>query len=67
MTKNYEYRANITIVSVMAGNGEVHRKSFNGTCTVGFNKKAKGSIAQKAQAYLQAVEQSQGPPVKGKL
>lgn len=60
-----EFRAQITVTGTMAaGNGDVYRKSFNGTCALGFNKRAKGSIAKKAEAYLHAVEQSQGPPVK---
>lgn len=58
----FEYRAKITVTSKMAGNGDVHKKSFNGTCTLGLNKRAKGSIAKKAEAYLQAVSHSQGPP-----
>lgn len=58
-----EYRAQITVTK-MAGNDDVYKKSFNGTCAVGL-KKAKGSIAQKAQAYLKAVEKSQGPPPQG--
>ncbi|RVE44321.1 hypothetical protein evm_011045 [Chilo suppressalis] len=45
----------------MADNGDVFKKSFNGKCTLGLNKRAKGSIAKKAEAYLQAVSQSQGP------
>lgn len=59
-----EYRTQITVTK-MAGKNDVYKKSFNGTCTVGV-KKAKGSIARKAEAYLQAVEKSQGPPPKGK-
>ncbi|XP_072929383.1 lipid storage droplets surface-binding protein 1 isoform X2 [Epargyreus clarus] len=59
-----EYRARITVTTTMAGNGEGIKKSFNGTCTVGVNKKAKRSIAEKAEAYLQAVNQSQGSPPK---
>lgn len=59
-----EYRTQITVTK-MAGNGDVYKKSFNGTCTVGV-RRAKGAIARKAEAYLQAVEKSQGPPPKGK-
>lgn len=62
---SFEYRAKITVASRMAGNGEVYRKSFNGTCTLGLGNRVKGSIAQKAEAYLQAVSKSQGPPPKG--
>ncbi|XP_037296909.1 lipid storage droplets surface-binding protein 1 isoform X4 [Manduca sexta] len=54
----FEYRAQITVTK-MAGNGDVYKKCFNGTCTVGVNKKIKGSIAKKAEAYLHAVEKSQ--------
>lgn len=60
---SFEYRAQITVTK-MAGNGDVYKKSFNGTCTLGV-RRAKGSIAKKAEAYLQAVSQSQGPPPKG--
>lgn len=58
----FEYRAKIT-VSKMTKNGDVYKKSFNGTCTMGVNKRTSGSIAQKAEAYLQAVSKSQGPQV----
>ncbi|XP_063827666.1 lipid storage droplets surface-binding protein 1 isoform X1 [Ostrinia nubilalis] len=60
---SFEYRAKIT-VSEMAENGEVYKKSFNGTCTLGVNKKVKSSIAQRAEAYMQAVSKSQGFPEK---
>ncbi|XP_028161174.1 lipid storage droplets surface-binding protein 1 isoform X2 [Ostrinia furnacalis] len=60
---SFEYRAKIT-VSEMAENGEVYKKSFNGTCTLGVNKKVKSSIAQRAEAYMQAVSKSQGLPEK---
>ncbi|KAL0831791.1 hypothetical protein ABMA28_001328 [Loxostege sticticalis] len=61
---SFEYPAKITVTSKMAANGEVYKKSFNGKCKIGVNKKVKGSIAQKAEAYLQAVSKSQGssPP-----
>ncbi|XP_052758168.1 lipid storage droplets surface-binding protein 1 isoform X2 [Galleria mellonella] len=58
-----EYRAKITVTG-MAGNGDVIKKSFNGSSAFGVNKRAQGSIAKKAEAYLQAVSQSQGPPPK---
>lgn len=61
---SFEYTAKITVTR-MNGNGDVYKKSFNGTCTVGVNKKVKASIARKAEAYLQAVSQSQGS--KGRL
>ncbi|XP_026330170.1 lipid storage droplets surface-binding protein 1 isoform X2 [Hyposmocoma kahamanoa] len=57
-----EYRTQITVTK-MAGKDDVYKKSFNGTCTVGV-KRTKGAIARKAEAYLQAVEKSQGPPPK---
>ncbi|XP_060802274.1 lipid storage droplets surface-binding protein 1 isoform X4 [Amyelois transitella] len=60
----FEYRAKITVTTKMAGNGDVYKKSFNGSCAFGVNKKVKGSIAKKAEAYLQAVNQSQGSPTK---
>ncbi|CAB3235266.1 unnamed protein product [Arctia plantaginis] len=44
----------------MAENGHVFEKCFNGTCTLGINKRASGSIARKAEAYLEAVSKSQG-------
>lgn len=59
---SFEYTAKITVTR-MNGNGDVYKKSFNGTCTVGVNKKVKASIARKAEAYLQAVSQSQGSKV----
>lgn len=66
---SFEYPAKITVTSKMAANGEVYKKSFNGKCKIGVNKKVKGSIAQKAEAYLQAVSKSQGssppPPPPG--
>lgn len=54
-----EYRAKITICK-MAENGHVYEKCFNGKCTLGVNKRASGSIARKAEAYLEAVSRSQG-------
>lgn len=59
--ESFEYRAKIT-VSKMGANGDVIKKSFNGTCTIGVKKRTTGSIAQKAEAYLQAVCKSQGQP-----
>ncbi|KAF9820690.1 hypothetical protein SFRURICE_006712 [Spodoptera frugiperda] len=44
----------------MAENGDVYKKSFNGTCTLGVNKRTTGSIAKKAEAYLNAVKESLG-------
>lgn len=64
---SFEYRARITVTGTMAGNGDVYKKSYNGTCTLGVNKRAKGSIAKKAEAYLHAVEQSIGPSCKGEF
>lgn len=54
-----EYRTSITVTKSSA-NGDIYKKSFNGTCAVGLNKRNNGSIAQKAAAYLQAVEKSLG-------
>ncbi|XP_022826293.1 lipid storage droplets surface-binding protein 1 isoform X2 [Spodoptera litura] len=59
---SYEYTAKITVIK-MAENGNVYKKSFNGTCTLGVNKRTTGSIAKKAEAYLNAVKESLGPPV----
>ncbi|CAH0582883.1 unnamed protein product [Chrysodeixis includens] len=58
---SFEYSAKITVIK-MAANGEVFKKSFNGTCTLGLNKRTTGSIAKKAEAYLNAVKESLGPP-----
>lgn len=58
---SFEYSAKITVIK-MAANGEVFKKSFNGTCTLGLNKGTTGSIAKKAEAYLNAVKESQGAP-----
>ncbi|KAJ8724609.1 hypothetical protein PYW08_016083 [Mythimna loreyi] len=58
---SYEYSAKITVTN-MAENGHVYKKSFNGTCTMGVNKRTSGSIAKKAEAYLHAVEKSIGKP-----
>ncbi|XP_063635500.1 lipid storage droplets surface-binding protein 1 isoform X2 [Cydia splendana] len=58
-----EYSARITVTGGMGGNGDVYKKTFNGSCQVGL-KKGKSSIAQRAEAYLQAVSKSQGPPPK---
>lgn len=59
---SYEYSAKITVTK-MAENGDVsYKKSFNGTCTVGVNKRTSGSIAKKAEAYLNAVKESIGTP-----
>lgn len=63
---SYEYSAKITVTK-MAENGHVYKKSFNGTCTLGVNKRATGSIAKKAEAYLNAVEKSVGKPAPGLL
>ncbi|XP_026727196.1 lipid storage droplets surface-binding protein 1 isoform X2 [Trichoplusia ni] len=64
---SFEYSAKITVIK-MAANGEVLKKSFNGTCTVGLNKRTTGSIAKKAEAYLNAVKESLGaPPVATKV
>ncbi|XP_073952675.1 lipid storage droplet-1 isoform X2 [Choristoneura fumiferana] len=57
-----EYSAKITVTTKMPGNGDVQKKVFNGKCTVGL--KGKGAIAKRAEAYLQAVSKSQGPPPK---
>ncbi|XP_049870746.1 lipid storage droplets surface-binding protein 1 isoform X2 [Pectinophora gossypiella] len=59
----FEYRAQITVTK-MAGNGDVYKKTFNGTCSLGVNKKTKGTIAKRAEAYLEAVNKSMGPPPK---
>ncbi|XP_053605508.1 lipid storage droplets surface-binding protein 1 isoform X2 [Plodia interpunctella] len=58
----FEYSAKITVTTKMAGNGDVYKKSFNGSCAFGVNKKVKGSIAKRAEAYLQAVNHSLGSP-----
>ncbi|XP_075976253.1 lipid storage droplet-1 isoform X2 [Anticarsia gemmatalis] len=64
--ESFEYSAKITVTK-MSENGDVFKKSFNGTCTLGVNKRTSGSIAQKAQAYLQAVSKSQGNPPVAKV
>ncbi|KAM3966924.1 LOW QUALITY PROTEIN: lipid storage droplet-1 [Aphomia sociella] len=61
----FEYCAKITVTTKMAGNGDVINKSFNGSGTFGVSKRARGSVAKKAEAYLQAVNQSQGNSRKG--
>ncbi|XP_047025669.1 lipid storage droplets surface-binding protein 1 isoform X2 [Helicoverpa zea] len=63
-----EYTANAKItVTKMAENGDVIKKSFNGTCTLGVNKRTSGSIAKKAEAYLKAVKESIGTPPVAKV
>lgn len=56
----FEYRATVTVTTKMPGNGDVYKNTFSGSCVFGVNKQAKGTIAQKAEAYLQAVSKSQG-------
>lgn len=56
----FKYRAKITVAK-SNGNGEIYKKCFNGACAVGVGKRMNGSIARKAEAYLQAVEKSRGP------
>ncbi|CAH0673830.1 unnamed protein product [Spodoptera exigua] len=63
---SYEYTAKITVTK-MAENGDVYKKSFNGTCTLGVNKRTTGSIARKAEAYLNAVKESLGTPPVAKV
>ncbi|KAJ2947295.1 hypothetical protein O0L34_g17011 [Tuta absoluta] len=61
---SFEYRAQITVTK-MAGNGDVQKKTFNGTCSLGVKtRRPKGAIAKRAEAYLEAVNKSQGPPPK---
>lgn len=60
-----KYSAKITVTTKMPGNGDVQKKVFNGKRTLGL--KGKGSIAKRAEAYLQAVSKSQGAPPKGKV
>ncbi|KAI5630718.1 hypothetical protein NE865_16570 [Phthorimaea operculella] len=49
----------------MAANGDVKKKTFNGTCSLGVKtRRPKGAIAKRAEAYLEAVNKSQGPPPK---
>ncbi|XP_047999482.1 lipid storage droplets surface-binding protein 1 isoform X3 [Leguminivora glycinivorella] len=60
-----EYSARITVTGGMGDNGDVYKRTFNGSCRVGL-KKGKGSIAQRAEAYLQAVSKSRpagAPPM----
>ncbi|XP_063540860.1 lipid storage droplets surface-binding protein 1 [Cydia strobilella] len=63
-----EYSARITVTAGgMAGNGHpctTYKRTFNGSCKVELNNKGKSPIAQRAEAYLQAVSKSQGPPPK---
>lgn len=63
---SFEYRAKITVTK-NTGNGDVYKKCFNGTCAVGVNRRANGSIAKKAEAYMQAVRKSQDPTPKGRI
>ncbi|XP_048489549.1 lipid storage droplets surface-binding protein 1 isoform X3 [Plutella xylostella] len=53
------YSAKITVTKTMGDNGDVYKKYFNGTCTVGVGRKT-GSIAQRADAYMKAVNKSLG-------
>lgn len=55
----HEFRANITVTK-SSTNGSIYKKCFNGTYAVGVNKSKNGSIAQRAEAYLQAVDKSLG-------
>lgn len=55
----HEYRASLTVTK-SGTNGDIYKKCFSGTCAVGVNKRTNGSIAQKAEAYLQAVDKSLG-------
>lgn len=51
----------------MAGNGEVYSKTFNGRCTVGLNRRKRGTINKRAEEYLKAVSNSLGEPAEGML
>lgn len=58
------YSAKITVTKTMGDNGDVYKKYFNGTCTVGVGRKT-GSIAQRADAYMKAVNKSLGITEQG--
>lgn len=65
----FECSARITVTTKMGENGDVSKKSFNGTCALGLKprspKRAGGSIATRAEAYMQAVYKSLGKEEKG--
>ncbi|XP_013167384.1 PREDICTED: lipid storage droplets surface-binding protein 1 isoform X1 [Papilio xuthus] len=60
----YEYPARIKLTSKMAGNGDVYSKTFNGKCTVGINRRKRGTINKRAEDYLKAVSKSLGEPAE---
>lgn len=63
----FECSARITVTTKMGENGDVSKKSFNGTLGLKPRspKRAGGSIAKRAEAYMQAVYKSLGKEEKG--